>query len=115
MLSVSEEHIKKQNPQAHLELFGQEYNEESWAICCSDLLIKDEPVDNIVFGDTLGDGQSFDGHPDKKFHYMLANPRLYCMIALRQAVLTDAITTLPHTLSTHSTKGMREQPDIMHQ
>ena len=63
MLSVSEEHIKKQNPQAHLELFGQEYNEESWAICCSDLLIKDEPVDNIVFGDTLGDGQSFDGLP----------------------------------------------------
>ena len=74
MLSVSEEHIKEQNPQAHLELFGQEYNEESWAICCSDLLIKDEPVDNIVFGDSLGDGQTSDGHPDKKFHYMLANP-----------------------------------------
>ncbi len=27
MLSVSEEHIKKLNPQAHLDLFGQEYNE----------------------------------------------------------------------------------------
>lgn len=74
MLSVSEEYIKEQNPQAHLELFGQEYNEESWAICCSDLLIKDEPVDNIVFGDTLGDGETTDGHPERKFHYMLANP-----------------------------------------
>ena len=74
MLSVSEEYIKEQNPQAHLELFGQEYNEESYAICCSDLLIKDEPVDNIAFGDTLGDGDTRDGHPEKKFHYMLANP-----------------------------------------
>ena len=74
MLSVSEEYITQQNPDAHLELFGQEYNEESYAICGSDLLIKDEPVNNIVFGDTLGDGKTSDGHPDRKFHYMLANP-----------------------------------------
>ncbi len=74
MLSVSEEYIREQNPQAHLELFGQEYNPEAWAICCSDLLIKDEPVDNIVFGDTLGDGKTSDGHAGKTFHYMLANP-----------------------------------------
>ncbi|ATJ81534.1 N-6 DNA methylase [Halomonas beimenensis] len=74
MLSVSEEYITEQNPQAHLELFGQEYNEESWAICRSDLLIKDEPVDNIAFGDTLGDGETGDGHEGKSFHYMLANP-----------------------------------------
>ena len=74
MLSVSEEYITEHNPQAHLELFGQEYNEESWAICRSDLLIKDEPVENITFGDTLGDGETADGHPDKTFHYMLANP-----------------------------------------
>jgi len=74
MLSVSEEYITEQNPQAHLELFGQEYNEESWAICRSDLLIKDEPVDNIAFGDTLGDGETGDGHEGKNFHYMLANP-----------------------------------------
>ena len=74
MLSVSEEYITEQNPQAHLQLFGQEYNEESWAICRSDLLIKDEPVENIAFGDTLGDGETADGHPDRTFHYMLANP-----------------------------------------
>jgi type I restriction enzyme M protein len=74
MLSVSEEFIRKENPQANLVLFGQEYNEESFAICCSDLLIKDEPVDNIIHGDTLGDGKTSDGHPNKKFHYMLANP-----------------------------------------
>ena len=80
MLSVSEEYILENNPEAHLELFGQEYNPESYAICGSDLLIKGEDVSNIVFGDTLGIGKSRDdqadgdGHSDKKFHYMLANP-----------------------------------------
>lgn len=80
MLSVSEEYILENNPEAHLELFGQEYNPESYAICGSDLLIKGEDVTNIVFGDTLGTGKSRDdqadgdGHSDKKFHYMLANP-----------------------------------------
>ena len=83
MLSVSEEYIKRQNPQAHLQLFAQEYNPESYAICCSDLLIKDEPIDNIIYGDTLGVKNAkskssnyvpHDGHPDKNFHYMFANP-----------------------------------------
>src|SRR3984957_4217037 len=74
MLSVSEEYIREQNPQAHLTLFGQDYNDEAYAICCSDMLIKDEPVDNIVPGDTLGDGKTSDGHTGKTFHYMMANP-----------------------------------------
>lgn len=74
MLSVSEEYIKAHNPDANLELYGQEYNPESYAICGSDLLIKGENVDNIVFGDTLGDGKTDDGLPHHKFHYMLANP-----------------------------------------
>jgi len=83
MLSVSQEFIETQNPDAHIELFGQEYNPESYAICCSDLLIKDEPIDNLVYGDTLGIKNArklpgnfvpHDGHPDKQFHYMLANP-----------------------------------------
>lgn len=83
MLSVSEEYIHNENPDANIELFGQEYNPESYAICCSDLLIKDEPIDNIVYGDTLGvknakrlasDFVPHDGHPDKQFHYMFANP-----------------------------------------
>jgi len=74
MLSVSEEHIRAENTNANLILYGQEYNDESYAICCSDLLIKDEPLDNIVHGDTLGDGKTRDGHPNMKFHYMMANP-----------------------------------------
>jgi type I restriction enzyme M protein len=83
MLSVSEEYIKKQNPDANLGLFGQEYNPESYAICCADLLIKDEPIDHLIYGDTLGlkDAKNksnnfspVDGHPEKQFHYMFANP-----------------------------------------
>jgi type I restriction enzyme M protein len=74
MLSVSEEFILGQNKSANLALYGQEYNDESWAICCSDMLIKDEETDNIVKGDTLGDGKTKDGFEGRQFHYMLANP-----------------------------------------
>jgi len=75
MLSVSEKYIRENlNKKANIHLYGQEYNPESWAICCSDMLIKDEPIDNIIAGDTLGDGKTSDGHPDENFHYMLANP-----------------------------------------
>ena len=71
------------NSAASLELYGQEYNPESFAICCSDLLIKDEPIENLVFGDTLGVKNPrvsttgfvpHDGHPEQKFHYMFSNP-----------------------------------------
>lgn len=70
MLSISEEYIREHNPEAQIFLYGQEYNNESFAICSSDLLIKDEPIDNIEFADTL----THDGFPEEKFHYMLANP-----------------------------------------
>jgi type I restriction enzyme M protein len=74
MLSESEKYILGQNEDANLALYGQEYNDESWAICCSDMLIKDEETSNIILGDTLGDGKTRDGFERKKFHYMLANP-----------------------------------------
>lgn len=74
MLSESEKFILDQNNQANLALFGQEYNDEAWAICCSDMLIKDEDTSSIVLGDTLGDGKTSDGFEGRQFHYMLANP-----------------------------------------
>jgi len=74
MLSESEKFILDQNSQANLALFGQEYNDESWAICCSDMLIKDEDTSSIVLGDTLGNGKTRDGFQGEKFHYLLANP-----------------------------------------
>ncbi|WEK40520.1 MAG: class I SAM-dependent DNA methyltransferase [Candidatus Brevundimonas colombiensis] len=70
MLSESEKFILDQNEDANLALFGQEYNDESWAICCADMLIKDEDTKSIVEADTLTkDG--FEGH---RFHYLMANP-----------------------------------------
>ncbi len=74
MLSESEKFILGQNSQANLALYGQEYNDESWAICCSDMLIKNEDTRNIVLGDTFGDGKTRDGFEGKQFHYLLANP-----------------------------------------
>jgi len=74
MLSESEKFILGQNDSANLALFGQEYNDESWAICCSDMLIKDEDTSSIVLGDTLGDGKTRDGFEGDRFHYLLANP-----------------------------------------
>ena len=74
MLSVSEETIRAGNAKANLGLYGQDYNDEAWAICCSDMLIKDAETNNIVLGDTLGDGKTRDGFQGKQFHYMFANP-----------------------------------------
>lgn len=70
MLSVGSEYVRELNPDARLEVFGQEYNDESFAICSSDLLIKGQRLDNLIFGDTF----TQDGLPDHRFDYMLANP-----------------------------------------
>ncbi len=70
MLSVAGEHLAAQNPDAHLTMFGQELNDESYAICKADMLIKGQDVANIVAGNTLSD----DGHAHRKFDYMLSNP-----------------------------------------
>ena len=57
-------------------LFGQDWNDESWAICKSDMLIKGEDADNIVLGDTLHQGRLRPrrGRQEAHFDYMLANP-----------------------------------------
>ena len=70
MLSGAEEYLLGFNPQATLTMYGQEINDESYAICKADMLIKGQDVRNIVCGNTLSD----DGHPGRKFDYMLSNP-----------------------------------------
>jgi type I restriction enzyme M protein len=70
MLSIAGEYLAEHNPKARLTVFGQELNPESFAICKADMLIKGQDVSNIVFGNTLSD----DGHPTKRFDYMLSNP-----------------------------------------
>jgi type I restriction enzyme M protein len=70
MLSVAGEHLASMNRRAVLTMHGQELNDESYAICKADMLIKGQDVGNIIAGNTL----SADGHAHKKFDYMLANP-----------------------------------------
>jgi type I restriction enzyme M protein len=70
MLSVAAEHLLEHNPAARLTLFGQELNDESYAICKADMLIRGQDVANITPGNTLSE----DGQPGRKFDYMLSNP-----------------------------------------
>jgi type I restriction enzyme M protein len=70
MLSVAEEYLHDLNPDARLEVFGQDYNNEAFAICCSDMMIKGQDADNIKFGNSF----TQQGHAGKRFDYLLANP-----------------------------------------
>jgi type I restriction enzyme M protein len=70
MLSVSENHLRDLNPDAELEVFGQELNAETYAICRSDMMIKGQDASHIVHGNSFTE----DGHAGARFDYMLANP-----------------------------------------
>jgi len=70
MGSVAQEYLKELNPTADLEFFAQEINDESYAICKADILIKGEDARNIRLGNTLSNDQ-FKG---EKFDYLISNP-----------------------------------------
>lgn len=70
MLALTEEALKEINADMRVELFGQEINGESFAICRSDMLVTGHDPDQIAYGNTL----TQDAHPARKFHYMISNP-----------------------------------------
>ena len=71
MLTEAEHFAKKvTNRKSGFVLYGQEVNPETYAICTSDMLIKDEKPENIVYGSTL----SKDGFSSLNFDFMLSNP-----------------------------------------
>lgn len=70
MLAVADEYLHELNPDAGLEVFGQDFNPESYAVCGSDMLIKGHNIDHIVFGSSF----TKDGFAGTKFDYLLANP-----------------------------------------
>ena len=70
MLSEAEEKVRLLNPNAKLKLFGQELEDETYAICMADMLIRDQDPANIAHGDTLGE----DKHFNERFDYQLSNP-----------------------------------------
>lgn len=70
MLSVAEERLLERNRGARLALFGQEINDQSYAICKSDMLAKGQDASNIQLGDTLID----DKFAGRTFDFCLSNP-----------------------------------------
>ncbi|MCR5837147.1 MAG: type I restriction-modification system subunit M [Lachnospiraceae bacterium] len=70
MLSVAEEYLHSLNASTELVSFGQEINDQTFAICKADMLIKGNNADFIKDGNTLSDDQ-FSG---QTFDYILSNP-----------------------------------------
>ena len=70
MLDCMSERLCSIDENAQLTTFGQEYNEQTFAIAKSNMLIKGEDANNIQFGDTLSEDK-FEGY---KFDYIISNP-----------------------------------------
>ena len=70
MLSVAEEYLHQLNTSSKIIPFGQELNDQTFAICKADMLIKGNDADYIRDGNTLIDDM-FEGH---HFDYILSNP-----------------------------------------
>ena len=70
MLSVAEEYLHRLNASTEIMGFGQEINDQTFAICKADMLIKGNNADFIKDGNTLSDDQ-FEG---QTFDYILSNP-----------------------------------------
>ena len=70
MLSVAEEYMHQMNASTEIMAFGQEINDQTFAICKADMLIKGDNAEFIKDGNTLTDDQ----FADQKFDYVLSNP-----------------------------------------
>jgi len=71
MLTIAKEHIQQKiNPDVEIVMYGQELNEQTYAIAKSDVLIMGEEADNIRPGTSFSE----DKFKANKFNYMLSNP-----------------------------------------
>ena len=70
MLSVAEEYLNELNNTSKLIPFGQEINDQTFAICKADMLIKENDADFIKKGNTLSD----DKFAGQTFDYIISNP-----------------------------------------
>jgi len=79
MLTITKDHVQGSddrqgiNPDALVHLFGQEVNPETFAVCKSDLFMKDpsgHDADRIEYGSVL----EVDRHAGWHFDYQIANP-----------------------------------------
>ena len=70
MLGCMSDRLIEIDPDADITTYGQELNEQTFAIAKADTLIKGGNADNMRQGDTLGDDK-FEGY---KFDYIISNP-----------------------------------------
>ena len=73
MLTITENLIKEMAPGARVDYYGQEVNPDTWAVACSDLLIRSDEngeTDHIALGSTL----SQDAFAGQVFDYLITNP-----------------------------------------
>ena len=70
MLTTAAEHITSINPNIDVRMYGQELNDQTYAIAKSDFLVTGENPENIRKGSSFSEDQ-FKG---ESFDYMLSNP-----------------------------------------
>lgn len=72
MLTEAEQYFREHNGDASsvINLFGQDLNEEIYAICRSDLMIKGQNPENVRHGNSFSE----DLFEQEQFDYMLSNP-----------------------------------------
>ena len=70
ILSAAMEYASSLNSSSRMLVYGQELNEQTYAICKADMLIKGQDANNIRHGNTLSD----DMFPTDKFDYIMMNP-----------------------------------------
>lgn len=76
------------NPEAELRLYGQGINDQSYAICKSDMIAKGQDPGNIRLGDTLTDDHFW----DRTFDYAMSSPPFgYDWKGSREAIEKEAL------------------------
>ncbi|WP_061309526.1 type I restriction-modification system subunit M [Clostridium botulinum] len=70
MLSIGEDYIERLNPNAIVNVYGQELLDESFAICQADMLMKGQKPDNIRLGNTLTEDRFSREH----MRFLISNP-----------------------------------------
>ena len=69
-LTVFADRVAEMNPQATVVTYAQEINDQSYAICKSDTILKGGNVANVHLGDTLAN----DRMPGETFGFQISNP-----------------------------------------
>lgn len=85
MLSAGISYAEELNEKAIIEVYGQELNKSTYAVCKSDTLIKGKGYENIYYGNSFTE----DGLKLEKFDYMLCNPPFGVEWKKYQALIKD--------------------------